>query len=267
MKTAFFIPLLVCLIPYAQAQILDDIVERGIIKEKKALAYAPVREADIFWEKRIWRVIDVREKMNLPFTYPKAPFFNILTDAVNSGTITLYSAETDDFSYPLSKEEINNILFTTDTIPIFDPETYTETYQVISESINYEDIKRYRLKEVWYFDSSTGSLQVRILGIAPIQDVTDANGNFRYEQPLFWAYYPELREVLAKHLVFNIQNDSSRITWEDLLEMRFFASTIYKESNIRNDRLQDMFSGLDLLLEADKIKQKIFNYEHDLWTY
>lgn len=267
MKDLLFIPLLVCLLSFVQAQPLDDIVQRTTTQEKNALAYAPVREADIFWEKRIWRVIDVREKMNLAFTYPEAPFFNILTDAVENGEITLYSAETDDFSYPLSQQEINDILFTTDTIPIFDPETYKETYQVISESINYEDVKRYRLKELWYFDSQTGTMRVRILGIAPIHDVTDANGNFRYEQPLFWAYYPELREVLAHHEVFNPENESSRITWEDLLEMRFFASTIYKESNIKNDRLQDMFSGLDLLHEADKIKQKIFNYEHDLWSY
>jgi hypothetical protein len=57
------------------------------------------------------------------------------------------------------------------------------------------------------------------------------------------------------------------MTWEDLFEMRFFASYIYKESNVYDRRLQDYLSGVDLLLEADKIKQEIFNFEHDLWSY
>ena len=37
---------------------LDDIVEKKTVFEKRLLPYDQVREADIFWEKRIWRVID-----------------------------------------------------------------------------------------------------------------------------------------------------------------------------------------------------------------
>jgi len=57
---------------------LDDIVEREVLKEQRILAYEPIREADIVWEKRIWRVLDVREKMNIEFMYPERPFFKIL---------------------------------------------------------------------------------------------------------------------------------------------------------------------------------------------
>jgi len=59
------------------AQVLDDIVKRTTLKERKVLAHAPIREADIMWEKRIWRVIDTREKMNQAFVYPDAPFFQV----------------------------------------------------------------------------------------------------------------------------------------------------------------------------------------------
>lgn len=251
----------------SDAQPLDDIVERTTIAQKSPLAYPPIREADIMWEKRVWRVIDVREKMNLPFMYPEKPFFEILTDAVAAQELKVYSAETDDFSYELSEEELNKVLFHTDTLEIFDPETYEPSYQVISETINYEDVKRFRLKELWYFDSNTSTLKVRILGFAPVMDSYDDNGNFKFKKPLFWVYYADAREVLAKHEVFNPLNDNGRMTWEDLLEMRYFASTISKESNMTNDRLEDKFSGLDLLHEAEKVKQKVFNYEHDLWSY
>ncbi len=249
------------------AQPLGDITERRIIKERKVLKYPKQREADIFWEKRIWRVLDVREKMNHPFTYPNKPFFSIMTQAAERGDITLYSPEDDQFNYPLDTIALNNILFQVDTVEITDPVTQVTRYQEIHNSLNWEDIKRYRIKEVWFFDEQTATLRVRILGIAPLIEVYDDNDNFRYEIPLFWAYYPELREILAREQVFNEGNDSSTISWEDHMEMRFFSSTIYKASNVHDRRLEETLSGVDLLMEADKIKKEIFNFEHDLWSY
>lgn len=246
---------------------LDDIVEKRITFEKRLLPYDHIREADIFWEKRIWRVIDIREKMNLPFAYPERPFFSILMDAAVNEEITVYSTEDDKFTSPLTADEVASMGATIDTVITFDPETYEEQIQIVRNDLNPEDVKRFRLKEVWFFDEETSTMQVRILGIAPLIDVKDENGNFRYEKPMFWVYYPEAREILSREDVFNPGNDASPNTWEDLMEMRFFASYIYKESNVLNRRLQDYLSGVDLLLEADKIRQEIFNFEHDLWSY
>ena len=246
---------------------LDDIVEKKIVFEKRLLPYDQVREADIFWEKRIWRVIDIREKMNLPFAYPERPFFTILMDGAINEEITVYSTEDDKFTSPLTPDEVASMGATIDTVITFDPETYEEQIQVVRNDLNPEDVKRFRMKEVWFFDEETSTLQVRILGIAPMIDVKDENGNFRYEKPMFWVYYPEARKILSRESVFNAGNDASPNTWEDLMEMRFFASYISKESNVLNRRLQDYLSGVDLLLEADKIKRSIFNFEHDLWSY
>ena len=58
----------------------DDVYDRHLMEEKRLLTYDHLREADVFWEKRIWRVVDVREKMNKPFVYPQKPFINILLD-------------------------------------------------------------------------------------------------------------------------------------------------------------------------------------------
>jgi len=249
------------------AQVRDDIVDRSLMTERKVLAYPPLREADIFWEKRIWRVVDFREKMNQTFTYPEAPFFLLLTDAAMQGEVQVYSAEDDKFTYPLSMDDLEGVLFSTDTIIVFNPETFVEEIKVIRNEINWEDVKRLRIKEQWFFDENTSSLQVRILGIAPLIDVKGENGEFRYEKPLFWAHYPALRPVLARSKVFNPLNDGALTSWEDLFERRFFASHIFKQSNVRDDRLENIYSGVDRLLEADKIKQEIFNFEHDLWSY
>ena len=246
---------------------LDDIVEKTLTEEKPVLAYDPVREADIFWEKRIWRVIDTREKMNQPFMYPERPFSKILLDAAMNGDITVYSTEDDKFSYPLTPDEVAAKTSSVDTITVYDPDTYEEKIEVVRNDLNPEDIQRFRMKEIWFFDEESSTMQVRILGIAPLRDVLDENGNFQYEDPMFWVYYPEARETLARERVFNVGNDASPTTWEDILEMRYFSSYIWKQSNVQDRRLQDYLTGVDLLLEGQKIKQEIFNFEQDLWSY
>ena len=123
------------------------------------------------------------------------------------------------------------------------------------------------MKEIWFFDEESSTMQARILGIAPLRDIFDENGNFQYEDPMFWVYYPEAREILARERVFNINNDASPTTWEDIMELRYFSSYIWKQSNVQDRRLQDYLTGVDLLLEGQKIKQEIFNFEQDLWSY
>jgi gliding motility associated protien GldN len=246
---------------------VDDIVQKRILDERRVLAYDNVREGDIFWEKRVWRVIDVREKMNLPFMYPEMPFVKILLDAATKGDIPVYSTIDDKFSKKLTPEEVSSMTSQTDTVRTTDPETYEEKIKIVRNDINPEDIKRFRIKEVWFFDKESSTLQVRILGLTPLRDVKDDAGNFKYEQPMFWVYYPECRQMLSHYKVFNPGNDASAYTWEDLFEMRYFSSYIYKQSNVQDQRLQDYLSGVDLLLEGEKIKQEIFNFEHDLWSY
>ncbi len=246
---------------------LDDVVKRTIITEKRVLPYEDIREADLFWEKRIWRVIDVREKMNLPFAYPERPFFTILTEAAIAGEIKVYSTEDDKFTSQLTPDEVSSQLSRMDTIIDMDEDTYEEITKVVRNDIDPADVKRFRIKEMWYFDKESSVMKVRILGISPMIDVLDDNGNFKYERPMFWVYYPDVREVLARERVFNVGNDASPVTWDDLLEMRFFSSYIYKESNVQDLRLEDYLSGVDLLLEGEKIKNEIFNFEQDLWSY
>jgi gliding motility associated protien GldN len=108
---------------------------------------------------------------------------------------------------------------------------------------------------------------VRILGIEPILDVYNDDGSYRGETGMFWIYYPDVRKTLAKHEVFNPDNDAIRSTWDDLFESRSFSSYIYKISNVYDRRIQDYATGIDALLEADKIKNDLFNFEHDVWSF
>ncbi len=247
---------------------LDDVVKKEIMLERKVLPYQPIRESDIFWEKRVWRIIDVREKMNLPFAYPEEPFFKILSDAASKGDIPVYSVDDDKFTKRLSTDDVLSMLSKTDTIVTFDPETYEEKVKIVRNDINPTDVKRFRIKEIWFFDKETSTMQVRILGIAPLINVTDSEGNFRYEKVMFWVYYPQVRDLFARHRVYTLGgNTNATVSWEDLFEMRYFASFIIKESNVYDRRIEDYARGVDALWESDRIKNHIFNFEHDLWQY
>jgi gliding motility associated protien GldN len=249
---------------------LDDVVRRTMIFENRVLPYEPLREADIPWERRMWRVIDVREKVNLPFTYPLQPFFTILAEGTQSGELKVFKDE--NFKEMMTPEEVLGKLNKIDTVLIFNPDTYEDEVRIVPNPVNPEDIKKYRVKEMWYFDKESSRMQVRILGIAPIQDTYDEETlEFKYAIPMFWVYYPEAREMLSRYQVFNEYNDAAPGTWYDLFEQRRFSSYIYKQSNVLDYRLEDFYpnegTGVDRLMESDRIKAELFNWEHDLWTY
>ena len=114
-------------------------------------------------------------------------------------------------------------------------------------------------------------MHVRILGIAPLKTIRNADGSFSDVTPLFWVYYPDLRPMLAKYEVYNGKNYGARMSWEELFESSMFASRIIKSTI--NNPYDHVYQSVILkirslrLLEGENIKEKIFNYEQDLWSY
>jgi len=246
---------------------LDGAYEHKDRPPQIAMAYPYLREADVMWEKRVWRVIDVREKQNLPFKNPIEPFIKILIDGINSGEITAYGSNNiDSFGAPMTIADVNKIGAGTDTISVVDT-SGNEQRKVVNKVLDYNKITKFRLKEDWVFDKQRSMMIVRILGIEPVLDVFNEDGSLRGETPMFWIYYPDIRKVLVTHEIFNNENDAMKLSWDDLFEARMFSSYIFKESNVYDRRIQDYATGIDGLLESDRIKNDIFAYEHDVWSF
>ncbi len=246
----------------------DDIVPRQMMQDGRVIEYEPLSEHDVMWQRRIWRVVDTREKMNMSFRNAERPFFTILKEMAEKGEIKVFRDE--KFKESLDNDDLKAMMNRIDTSVVYDPETYEEQIKITENPLDPASIQRYRVKEVWFFDKKTSTVKVRILGIAPIQDKFDDNtGEFLYEIPLFWVYYPKARYRLAKERVITDFNDVAPMSWYDLFELRFFGSYIYAQSNSLGLRLKDQFpdSEYDRLLASEKIKQELFNWEHDLWTY
>jgi len=258
--------------------------KKQMLQERQMLANYSIREADVFWAKTVWREIDIREKMNHPFAYPQAPFMTVLLDIVKKNPdmpLFKYDPFVDaDFQEETSWADIVEGLGSTRTIsvPILNDDG-TETFQdqTITDKFNVASITRFRLKEVWYFDKKHSRMRVDIMGIAPVREINLADmglvdpglaGGAAANEVLFWAYYPDIREALARYETFNPLNDALRMSWDDLLTYRFFSSFIVKASNPLNQYVADYTdTSLDALYEGEEIKEQIFNFEHDLWSY
>jgi gliding motility associated protien GldN len=235
--------------------------------EKEIIPYDHIRESDVFWHKRIWRVIDVREKMNLPFAYEgidwkdMKPLIEILLDAIASGEVTVYNE--DNFKTVKTAADVASIGAGSDTIALFDLDgNYLKDTVVVNE-FDPRTVKKFRIKEDWFFDEETSNMYVRIMAIAPIFYDEEAQA----EIAMFWAYHPELRNVLIKQEVFNPKQDAVRLTWDDLFELRLFSSYVMKESNVFDRRISEYAQGVDALRESDRIKEELFNFEHDVWSF
>ena len=246
---------------------LNDIVSDRAAVRAPALTPKAPRAADLAWEKRVWRVIDVREKLNHPFAYPPRPLVSILLEAAEQQKIQLYSPVDDRFSTPLTADERLAISGWPDTVPVFND--FDEvTYEVVPREFDPARVTRYRVQEVWYFDRQTSTRQVRILGIAPIVDEADEGADFSYERVLFWAYFPAARAVLGEEQAYVAGNDAGNRNWADVFDARLFNSYITKESNVYDRRVEDYLpAGRDRLLEGRRIEAGLLDREQDGWSW
>lgn len=245
----------------------------------KPIPWQPIREKDILWLKRVWREIDVNERQNMVFTYEGdehtggGMFADILLYHVQKGTIKAYDINTDYFSRVLTKDEIaRKVAPSIDSTEVEDPVTNVVSRVAITRSFRPELIRKYRIKEDWIFDGSTGKMVVRILGIAPIIDVYSDEGAYKGPQTLFWLYYPDIRWLLAQYEVVSNNNDANRMTWDEFFESRAFSSKITKVSNSLNRKLEDLHGiddkgKMEQLYEGKNVSEGVFDKEHNHWEY
>ncbi len=276
----------------------DDPYLKDINRIRRVKAWPFLREADVLWRKRVWEDIDVKQKMNYPLFYPlkdkagRQSLWSIILEGLENGDINAYKArtadglETDDFSQvvvDLTSLTRMTLGLGTKTIPNdIDHDGFEDNIDACDTIVGVasldpkecgcppkkgpEEILRYRLKEDWIFDKQRSQRFVRIIGIAPVT----FNPKLNEETPLFWLYYPDCRKLFAKKETFNMMNDAFKGTFEDLFETRHFAAFVIKEENVYDRNISGLdgyAQGIDALLEGERIKKEIFEYEHDLWNY
>jgi len=252
---------------------VDGLFANNHMNQKDPIPLPPIRQADVMWSKRVWREIDFRQKMNQPFYFPVEShnnwrsLVNVLMDGLKERQFRAYEvSNTDELLVPITYNEI--IAKQSDTSYVRERRPYPpyEEYDtVIIRQFDPSRVMRLRLKEDWYFDKQRSQLMVRIIAVCPVMMVEKDGKEF--SQPLFWVSYDQARKTFAKAEVFNRFNSAEKRTYDEVFIKRMFDSYIYKEENVYDRRINQYATGIDALLEAERIKMDIFNFEHDLWQY
>jgi gliding motility associated protien GldN len=262
----------------AEAQIVDEAPLDGLyedegLMDKVPVPYSYIRQADVMWSKRVWREVDFRQKFNQKFYFPIETqaewksFIVTVLDAMKEGELTAYDiSNTDELLVPITYNEV--IGRQTDSIyqimqRPYPP--YEEFDTVIYTEFDPTKVMRIRIKEDWYFDTKQSQLLFRTLAICPVM-IKERNGQ-EVTEPLFWLSYPESRDVFAQSLVFNEFNSSARLSYDEVFWKRLYDSYIYKEENVFDRRISQYATGVDALLEAERIKKELMMFEENLWQY
>lgn len=273
---AFFMPL------KAQQDFLTEVYTREHIRNKQPVPYAYVREADVVWAKDIFRIIDLRQKQNLELYYPMKPIgdrmslVGLLLYGIDNEGIRAFSTTDprNEFVVQQTKADIDEAFGAgVDTFKVPDVNTGLLTNVIIENERKVDEVKQIMLKEKWFFDKNHSVMKVQIVGICPIRvyaqkDDQGMPTDIILRQQTFWVYFPEVRPILANHEIFNRNNDAQRISFDDYFWQRRFDSYIVAESNVYDNRWITSYAmGMDAQLEAEKVKQWLFEMEHDLWEY
>ena len=237
-----------------------------------------VRYSDLLWTKRVWRRIDLRQKMNYLLYYPESPrdgrisLFESIQRAAMAGELSVYDpgalGDDDSFKERLSILALYSLLNPIETVTTVDPFTLRDTMIMVPNPIRTNDVIQYELKEDWFFDKERSVMQVRIVGICPLVRVNDPiTGQFKGYKRLFWIPYQELKHHMVQWTVPSVKNAREVLTFYDIFNKRIFDSLIIKESNVYDRYIFQYAIEEEAILESDRIEKEVLEFEHDLWSY
>jgi len=254
-----------------------------IADNDKPLEYGFVSDRDILMGKMTWEIIDLSERINFPLYFPvdtsnigpdRRSLYDVLTKAIRNGDITdVYSD-----SYFNTKKTYKDIKASLTRIDTTDAgreqinagQKISPEY-IIKQDLTAQDVSQYKIKGYWYFDKRQSELKYRLLGICPVTpDVFTMNSDEKDYIELFWVFFPAARDILNEAKSFNDRNSAMPISFDQILNSRRFNGTIYQEENVYGDRSIASYmkdNAQNQLLESERVKEKIRNFEEDMWNY
>ncbi len=249
----------------------------------KPLAYGYVHDRDVLMGKTTWEIIDLSEKINFALYFPidtanigsdRRSLYDVLTRAMKNGKIT--EVYTDSyFNTKKSTQDIQASLTRIDTTDagreqINAGNKISDEY-ILRQDLSAQDVTQYKIKGYWYFDKRQSELKYRLLGICPVTpDVYTMNSDEKDYIELFWVFFPAARDVLHEAKAFNDKNSAMPVSFDQILNSRRFNAVIYKEENVYGDRTIEEYmkdNAQNQLLESERVKEKIRNFEQDMWNY
>jgi gliding motility associated protien GldN len=249
----------------------------------KPLEYGYVDDRDVLMGKTVWEIIDLSERINFPLYFPvdtanigsdRRSLYDVLTKAIRNGEITEVYSDSY-FNTKKSYKDIQASLTRIDTTDqgreqINAGQAISPEY-ILKSDLTAQDVTQYKIKGYWYFDKRQSELKYRLLGICPVTpDVYTMNSDEKDYIELFWVFFPSSRDVLHEAKAFNDKNSAMPVSFDQILNSRHFNALIYQEENVYGDRTIVSYmkdNAQNQLLESERVKDKIRNFEEDMWNY
>jgi gliding motility associated protien GldN len=249
----------------------------------KPLEYGFIDDKDVLWSKTVWERIVLDERANFPLYYPvdtmnigkeRRSLYDVLLKNIKNGKIE--NIYTDSyFTGKQTYDQVAEGLIKIDTLDSgyeqFNAGEPISPEFIDTTQISALNVKQIKIKGLWYFDKRQGELKYRLIGLCPVvPDVYFLDDAEPQLVDTFWLYFRDVRDILNEAMCFNNKNTAMPISFDHMLNARRFHAHMYKEENVYEDReIKDYIpeNSLMQLLESERIRTKIRDFELDQWQY
>lgn len=247
----------------------DGFYQVNNLEDAVPFAYPEVNLKNIRFYKRVWRDIDLKDERNYIYAIPGNSLMEVIMKGIETGKLTPYNPEDDSFKGKLSATEGIARFADSVLVPIFDDEGNQIDSRMALNEFNPERVTKFRIKEDIFFDKQRGRLETRIIGVAPLMDITTSSelATSVGSTPAFWLYFPQLRYSLVKVDISDPDRGLYDMTMDDLFVQRKFASKIVRESS-PGMLQQATYAGADSTQtdNSANLEDKLESYKKKLWT-
>ncbi|MGJ1436903.1 gliding motility protein GldN [Sphingobacterium siyangense] len=246
----------------------DGFYQANNMEDAVPFAYPEVNKKNIRFYKRVWRDIDLKDEKNNILAIPGNSLIEVVMKAIEKGKLSLYSPDDDSFKGRLSAQEGMSRFADSVLVPIFDGEGNQIDSKMALNEFDPARVTKFRIKEDIFFDKQRSRLETRIIGVAPLMNITTSAelAESVGATPAFWLYFPQLRYSLIQVDISDPDKGLYDMTMDDFFVQNKFASTIVRESSpgmLQN--LKETENG-GQQLDGKKVEEKLDAYKKKLWS-
>jgi gliding motility associated protien GldN len=240
----------------------DSYLQKADLSQARPFPYPKTNPANIRLYARIWRVIDLADSSNAILSIPGHSLMEAIMKGLMKGKLTPY--EKDDFKKKLTAKQ-GSMRFTDSVlVPKFDKDGNQISSKMVLNDFNPDRITRFRIEEDVYFDRQRGKVDTRIIGLAPMMNITgsaDLPANMS-SAPAFWLYFPQLRFALVQEDVSEPDKGIFDVTLDDVFMQQKFSAYLIRQFSPGNAESGQLDPGSP---EALKLQQKIADLKKNIW--
>jgi hypothetical protein len=309
--------LLALVLTHAQDNTINFFESNGSINTSRelfedmsyTLLHLDHRADDVVWASVVYSIIDLRDNRNLQVAFPIETdgqfqnLFRLMANAVVDRTPVYYANETaiaPNFapSNRVATANLTDVFFIETNVagaqyidPLFDYNAESETLGISSRIYDRfaQQITKFMLQKVYYFDKHLSRFHTKIVAIAPLisepdilqfdddEDIEESDAatvqqlkiTLR-ESILCWFLYEDLKPHFSNQLVYQESNIAQRVSYHEYFTKKMFSDYLVGDNNL----LRQLYSSNatettipQLRASIKQVANELIEIESGAWNY